>query len=147
MRSLAEECVFGENYDFYIVAESTDNKRKRYVLDRRELVRDEWDILAENKMLVDVLENMGSITLRCVEIPEGKTYWWGVSNTIKGIEIMCDYVKSVGQIEIGASYKCKVDKFNLERRILRCTPYAKASGESSNNALAVARRFREEQQG
>lgn len=147
VRNLAAECVLGENYDFYIVAESTDKKRKRYVLERREVVRDEWDVLAENKVLLDVLKNKGSIRLRCIERPEGKTYWWGVSDTIKGIEIMCDYVKSVGQIEIGASYKCKVDKFNLERRILRCTPYAKASGESSNNALAVARRFREEQQG
>ena len=144
VRNLEAECKIGEYYDFYIVNKTVIKGKERYQLDRKDLVKDEWDALAENKMLLDILENKGTIVLQCIQLPEGKTYWWGVSDTIKGIEIMCDYTRSLGKIQFGEYYLCKVDKFDLKKRIIRCTPYAKAQSEAKNTAAEVARRVREQ---
>lgn len=144
VRNLEAECKIGEYYDFYIVDKAIVKGKERYQLDRKDLVKDEWDVLAENKMLLEILENKGTIVLQCIQLPEGKTYWWGVSETIKGIEIMCDYTTSLGKIQFGEYYLCKVDKFDLEKRIIRCTPYAKAQSNVKNTATEVARRVREQ---
>lgn len=142
VRNLEAECKIGDYYDFYIVDKTIVKGKERYQLDRKDLVKDEWDVLAENKMLLDILENKGTIVLQCIQLPKGKTYWWGVSETIKGIEIMCDYTRSLGKIQFGEYYLCKVDKFNLEKRIIRCTPYAKAPSNVKNTATEVAKRVR-----
>lgn len=146
VRSLQSECTVGEIYDFYVIdkknVKGRNGKRtEKYVLDRRDLANDEWEKLKENKAFYDILQNKGTIILKCIEIPEGKSYWWGVSDTIKGIELMCDYTKAAGRIEKGSYYKCFVKVFDPKKRIIKCTPYTKVTSNAMNNAAMTAKKL------
>lgn len=67
------------------------------------------------------------IVVQCVEKPtrEKALYFWGVSNMLPGIDILCDYTMKVPETAVkeGHFYKCKVGMIDARRHKLTVAPF------------------------
>lgn len=111
-RSLVGLVREGDYYQFQVTGKSEGQKGKQtmYFLSRRKLAGDLWELanLAE-------LEAGQQIVVTCTEVPDGKTYWWGTSERLPGVQVMCDYSqKYVANVTIfpGIKYICRVKRID-----------------------------------
>ncbi len=98
----------GEYYQFEIteMKDPQPGQEPLFYLSRRKLAADLWTI---NKL--DELKPGQEIVVTCKDVPEGKTYWWGVSERMPGIFVTGDYTnKFMANVTVfpGISYICKV---------------------------------------
>ncbi|WP_026653360.1 hypothetical protein [Butyrivibrio proteoclasticus] len=122
-RTLVNSIEVGEVYDFLIDSMLPKGKHatQAFALTRDTITEDPW------KNLPDFIKEDTVIDVTCIEKPDGKTYWWGKSNFVKGIEIMCDYTENIGRPLIGAMYKCKIKKLSPVDHVFKVVPFALAS--------------------
>ncbi len=127
-RFFKEQCKEGEVYEFDIVRSLPPNKNHKipaFILSRKEVADDPWDAIPDEFLKQDAV-----ITVRCVERPQKKTYWWGVSELLPaGIEIQADYTKKCADIMVGAVYKCKVRMAERKAHVFRVVPFGIADSE------------------
>ena len=69
------------------------------------------------------LEKGAAITVRCVDKPAGKNYFWGVSDRAPGVEIMCLNNARL-KVLIGATFACEVKDFSPSKRTFIVRPMA-----------------------
>lgn len=133
-RNLKEHCKAGEIYEFDIVKQLPPQKGKQsaFSLSRVDIASDPWDAIPE-----EYLEKGAVLAVRCVERPGGKTYWWGVSDLLPGIEIQGDYTNKCGRIMESVFYKCAVDKVDREKHVFRVVPFSLADSDVGKTEKAI----------
>lgn len=128
VRSLKSVCVEGEFYQFQVtyVTKKVKDKPIQFLLDRRNLSEDPWKSIPKDLFPVGTV-----CEVKCIELPLGKSFWWGTSELTPGIEIMGDFPSSNEKrlyIFPGMSYMCKVDDVSIdkegERNRFRVVPFA-----------------------
>ena len=122
IRDLRTVCKKGDVIDFkiYSVIKASKGKPERFVLSRKDFEDDAW-----SKIPKQFLETDAIIGVRCVERPSGKTFWWGTSELMPGIEIMGDYTKKYSQSSMvtGIVYKCKVIRSEPDKHKFQVVPF------------------------
>lgn len=108
-RNLESVCSEGEYYQFEVTGKipSQNKTMPAWRLSRTSLTEDAWSALD-----LDALQVGGVLIVKCVEKPEGKTYWWGVSDRTPGIEVMGDY-RNI-DMYVGISYLCKIKDIDIK---------------------------------
>ncbi len=119
-RKLEDVCLLNEVYEFDVLGRYTTHKKTGktiWKLSRKNITPDPWAALP-------VAFKEGNVMLvKAVEKPKDKSYFWGTSPLTPGINIMCNYPSDV-QVVIGAYYKCKIDRLNIDERFFRVSPFA-----------------------
>ena len=116
-RRLEDICHEGDVITFDVIG-TCPKKGKlpiQFKCDHKPYAEDPW------KSIPDI-EKDSIILVTCKEKPKGKTYWWGTSNNIPGIEMQCDYSSSFNVVENGI-YKCFIRSFDKDKYICRVTPF------------------------
>lgn len=122
----------GEIIEFEIVGQAPKKPGAdiAFTLSRKEIVVDPWTLLPDFKE-GDVL------VVKCIDRPSGKnidrTYWWGTSKMAPGVEIMCDVNQRL-RLMNGASYKCRVRKFDKEKHVFQCNTFEVAHSGDANGS-------------
>lgn len=124
VRNLEAVCKPGEYFQFEVYgrAQKMEGKPVAWILGRKNLTVSAWDTLD-----VEGLKEDGVILVRCIEKPVGKTYWWGISDRVPGIDVLCDFTSKFPNeksICVGITYKCKVRKVDMEGRKISVRPFA-----------------------
>lgn len=117
-RSLTGLVKEGEYYRMEVIKRrKKEGKPAVWILSRKNLTVDPWENLD-----MSGLDKGTTLTITCTEKPAGKTYWWGVSDRLPGIEIMCDYSTSCGPNSIVESvrYICNVTKISYDKESGKC---------------------------
>lgn len=118
-RTLDRETTSGDWKEFQVIS---FNKKKgsdyRFELSRVELTDDPWESIPE-----EFLEENAVISVRCEEKPVGKSFWWGKSQRIAGIEIMGNYNSRMAEIMVSATYRCKIKEVDLKRHVFKVVPF------------------------
>jgi len=103
----------------FAVMELPERKKGKdisFICSRREIMTSPWDAIED----IDV----GSvITVKCIDKPKDKLYFWGFSSRLPEIDVMCDYNSNL-EILTGVYYKCKVRTFDKEEKKLQVVPFA-----------------------
>ena len=119
-RKLEDVCILGETYEFDVVGKYTVHRKTGktiWKLSRKQITPDPWSALP-------VAFKEGNVMLvKAEEKPKDKSYFWGSSPLAPNINIMCNYPSDV-QVVIGAYYKSKIDKLNIEEKFFRVSPFA-----------------------
>lgn len=107
-RSLTGMCTVGDFLQFEILkaAPKKPGVPTAWVLSRKNITQDAWSLIDFEALKVD-----SSIVVECVERPIGKSYWWGTSDRVPGIEVMGDYTyrfQSGKTLLEGVRYVCKI---------------------------------------
>lgn len=110
-RTMEGICKEGDYFQFEVVRRA-DKKEgtnaKVWRLSRKKIAPNPWDFVN-----METLQEGNILVVKCTEKPEGKSYWWGVTDRLPGVEVMGDftfnYAKNKGMF-VGLSYQCKVDK-------------------------------------
>lgn len=132
LRDLSEVCKEGIPYQFEVtgIRKSRDNRPEAYFLSHVNIEDyNPWD----NLVLNGVTEG-GTLIVKCEELPVGKSFWWGRSDRLAGIEIQGDFVnsaksKSALTIYKDIHYRCKIKKIvinpdgDVSKNRLRVYPY------------------------
>jgi hypothetical protein len=116
-----------EIYDFVVVKELPRKSRSRtpaFALTRKPITEDPW------KNIPEMLAVGSVITVKCLGRPEGKTYWWGSSPMVEGIELMGDYTGAISHPLVGTSYKCKIKKLDPAKHRFQVVPFAIAGKDT-----------------
>ncbi len=119
-RKLEDVCIVGETYQFDVLGRYTTHKKTGktiWKLSRKSITPNPWDNLP-----VEFKEN-NVMLVKAIEKPKDKSYFWGTSPLAPGINIMCNYPSNI-QIVIGAYYKSKIDKLNIDEKFFRVSPFA-----------------------
>lgn len=104
-----------------------EGEERNWIISMVELNPDPWENLPDTLTIGSV------INIKCIAIPEGKSYFWGSSNVAKGIEIMCDFGSGKCKIEVGHTYRCKIKRLNPKKKIFQAVPFGdKAVGYLKN---------------
>ncbi len=114
-------------YDFVVKKELPKKAKTRtpaFILTRKPITEDPWQNIPPMLAVGSV------ITVKCLDRPQGKTFWWGTSPMVEGIELMCDYTSSVPHPLVGVSYKCKIKKLEPEKHRLQAAPFVLASKDT-----------------
>lgn len=104
-------------------------KDTAFRLSHTEFTDDPW-LSVPKEMVVGA-----NILVKCIDKPNGKSYWWGSSQYVKNIEIMGDYTNKIGRVEgimVGVVYKCNIVDVNPEKHIFKVAPFEVASPEVGN---------------
>lgn len=108
-RTLMGLCQEGDYLQFEVLERSHRNKdtnSKAWILGRKNIARNPWE-----KVNIEGLQVDSYMVVKCMEKPEGKSYWWGVSDRLPGVEVMGDYTRFYTMQKgmfTGLSYHCKV---------------------------------------
>ncbi len=133
-RSLNGLCQKNEVYDFEILRQFPKKKDKSvaFELSRKNVGGDPWEMIPEEFCQKDSI-----INVECIEKPQNKTYWWGRSNLIKGIEIMGNFNSNLGNIMVSVTYKCKVVAVDKEKHMFKVVPFDTADEVSGDMKRAI----------
>jgi len=119
-RSMIGMCEVGEYFQFEVRKRGilkSPNQEPYWLLSRKELARDAWqDINYSN------LEKGGVLLVKCIEKPVEKSYWWGVSDRLPGVELMGDYnstYRQNGLMVEGITYKCNIKEIVMPTETTR----------------------------
>lgn len=119
-RRLEDVCIVNEIYEFDVLGRYTVHKKTGktiWKLSRKNITPDPWESLP-------VAFKEGNVMLvKAVEKPKNKSYFWGSSPLTPGIQIMCNYPSDI-PIVVGAYYKGKIDRLNIEEKFFRVSPFA-----------------------
>ena len=128
VRDLRDVCHKGDILEFRVFGkiDATNKNPQRFILSRKSLSGDPWESLPKEYMV----EN-AEIVVKCVDRPAGKSYWWGTSPLIPGIEIMGDYTQKFPNsvMNAGISYKCKVIRADVEKHRFQVVPFDVADAD------------------
>lgn len=107
----------GDVIKFNITQLAPKKKGKDYafICDRKPYAPDPWKKLPP-------IEIGSSLILQCIDKPKGKSFFWGTSCMVPGIEIMADYNKNLHIMNTGC-YKCRITDFEPEKHILKVVPF------------------------
>lgn len=126
-RSLDHETNSGDWREFQV---TNVNKKKgsdyRFELSRVDLTDDPWESIPE-----EYLEENAIISVRCEEKPVGKSFWWGKSPRVNGIEIMGNYNSRMPEIMVSATYRCKIKEVNLKEHVFKVVPFDLINDENA----------------
>ncbi len=133
-RNYKKVCKEGGIYEFDVVKQLTQQKGKppAFELSRVDITPDPWESIPD-----EFFTKGAVLTVRCVERPEGKSYWWGASDLIPGIEMQADYTKKCGRIMESVIYKCTVDRVDREKHIFRVVPFGLADSDVGETEKAI----------
>lgn len=123
VRHLPKTIHKGEVYDFVVEKPLSNSERHRslaFRLTRVPITEDPWEAIKKTNpdLAVDSV-----LTVKCIAKPSGKSYWWGISPMINGIEIMGDYSSSVARPYVGVTYKCRVKRYDPDQQKLQVVPF------------------------
>lgn len=125
LRDLKEVCKEGIPYQYEVIGVGKNDQNGRpsaFFLSHKNIEQfNPW----ENLVLNGVVEG-GTIVVKCEEIPEGKSFWWGRSDRLSGIEIQGDFTRGNLSIYPGIKYKCKIKQIVID-----------PDGDVSKNRLRV----------
>lgn len=135
IRYLKETCKEGDIFDFRITKplKRQKDKTQGFELSRLEFADDPWKNIPAEYAVPEAV-----IAIRCVDRPKGKSFWWGVSHMIPGIEIMGDYTKRFDDVKVlaGITYKCKVTHVDLDKHVFKVVPFEVADSDADTlNAI------------
>mgnify|MGYP003911193457 CR=1 FL=1 len=138
-RNLADFVSVGEDISAYIfkhgkIMTENDKKYRPYIMSRIELTPDPWDTIS------DSIDQDSTIVVKCIEIPNGKTYFWGTSPAAKGIEIMCDFGSGRFPIIKGEFYRCKIRVFDKANKKFQATPFRPVAAQYVEEPVVNSRR-------
>ena len=115
-RSLKEFCNRGDVVEFEVVnSVKKAGKDYAFILDRTNVAPNPWKELADFPVGT-------SIICKCVDKPSNRNFWWGVSNSVPGIEVMGNFSEAVS-VRNSCYYKCKVRSYDKDKQILRVVPF------------------------
>lgn len=128
IRSLTEKCTIGDVIEVCVVEKNNkqDDMEATWRLSREDITTDPWDALMEDVWIEDA-----TINVECVEIPKGKTYWWGKCSQIEDIELVSDFSNRF-EIRINGKYRCKIREVNKNKCIFRIAPFAEIEVQDDN---------------
>lgn len=117
-RSMIGMCEVGEYFQFEVLkkAYKSDGRKDKgdaWILDRSRITEDAWSLIDQSS-----LQEGGSILVTCIEKPEGKTYWWGKSDRVPGIEVMGDFTEKINPNTIlieGITYRCWIKEIHIDK--------------------------------
>ena len=102
-----------------------------YSLTRVPLTKDPWEQIPQ-----DFFKENAVILVKCVDIPENKSYWWGTSPLVPEIEIQGNFnSKFEGGIMRDVTYKCKIKVIDLEKRRFQVSPFEPVQNKNATNAI------------
>ncbi len=128
-RALDRETNSGDWREFQVVdVNKKPGSDYRFVLSRVDLTDDPWESIPE-----EYLEENAVISVRCEEKPVGKSYWWGKSQRITGIEIMGNYNARLAEIMVSATYRCKIKEVDLKEHIFKVVPFDMINDENATH--------------
>lgn len=118
VRSARAIIAEGELCEFEVIKEKKTSYSRGPVfrLSRKNLVEDPW-----KKIPTSIAEN-SSIIVKCIDVPAGKSYWWGTSELAKGIEIMGNRNSKIELVE-GKYYQCRVRVLDRNEKIFKVSIY------------------------
>lgn len=110
VRHLPAFCKVNEFYQFRVKKQIKNPKSRDicWELDRSEFTENPWKAIP-----LSGLEEGSVIRVKCIDKPLGKSYWWGVSGRVPGIEILCNYNDNVPVI-VDITYKCKIKEIKID---------------------------------
>lgn len=132
VRKLEDVTKPGDWSEFEVIGSRKDKGRQTsFKLSRTNLTNDPWTEVRDEYLQEDTV-----LTVRCIDKPDNKSYWWGLCDSIKDIYIMGDY-NNHGTVTImnGASYLCKVVKADREKHILKVIPFSMVNNQFANQGL------------
>lgn len=123
VRNMEAVCKVGEYFQFEVYgrAQKMEGKPTAWILGRKNLTTSAWENLD-----VEGLQEDGVILVRCTEKPIGKTYWWGVSDRVPGIDVLGDFTSKFPNersIYVGITYKCKIRRLDKEGKKISVKPF------------------------
>lgn len=131
VRSLSTRCRLGDVLQFDIISplRKIRGKEPAWNLSRKKIEGNPWE-----KIDFSNLHEGSVIMVKCMEIPEGKTYWWGVCDRTPGIDIMGNFTTKFSQksgMFPGITYICKIDslQINREKNIFKVVPFMVAGSD------------------
>lgn len=102
-----------------------------YSLTRVPLTKDPWDQIPQ-----DLFKPNAVMLVKCVDIPNNKSYWWGTSPLVPDIEIQGNFNdKFEGGVMRGVVYKCKIKVIDLEKRRFQVSPFEPVLSANAMNAI------------
>ena len=133
IRNLHEKCSVGDVIEFCIVGINTKQGEMdaEWKLSREDITTDPWDLLMDDVWVEDA-----TINVECVDIPKGKTYWWGKCDEIEDLELVCDF-SSVFDVQISGVYRCKIRNIDKQRRFFAVTPFAEIDNQEDTRDAVV----------
>lgn len=113
LRHLTSACMVNEFYQFQITGYWHHRGKERiFLLEHRNLGPNPWNLIPKDIFVEDAV-----VKIRCIELPEKRTYWWGVSPLATGIEIMGNYPSTERFLNLriipGITYNCKVKEVKI----------------------------------
>lgn len=115
----------------------TEGEERHWIISTVKYTQDPWKNIPPN------ITEDSIINIKCIQIPQGKTYFWGVSNLVPGIEIMSDFGGGKLQIEVGGIYKCKIRKISVEEKKFQVVPFGVVSNRYLNSLTEVKKKGNE----
>ena len=137
VRYLSQCCKPGDVLDFDAVEVLDKRKDGRigYRLSRKSITKNPWDCIPEGIVVPD-----GVVAVKCIDRPPNKSFWWGISEMVPGVEIMGNYNKNIPDILVSVTYKCKVREFDPAKHLFRVVPFA--VGEADADKVEAVRFIR-----
>lgn len=116
-RYLPSVVKVGDVIQFNIDQMAPKKKGKDYafICDRKPFAPDPWESLPD-------IKEGSSLIVQCIDRPKGKSFFWGISRMLPGIEVMGDYNKNI-RVMTSCCYKCKVTDYSQENHILKVVPF------------------------
>ncbi len=131
-RYLKEQVKTGSLVDFEVLEVMPKMRGKDicFSLSHAAFTEDLWPKIPE-----EFLNKGVDIVVKCIDKPEGKSYWWGTTELIPGLELQGDYSRKV-DVMVSLPYKCKVDKVDKENHVFKVVPF-ELSEVDTQTAMAV----------
>ena len=109
-RSMTGLAKVGDALKFAVLKPMPDRKgkEKAYMLSRRHVAEDFW-----GESALYGLKEGELIVVTCTEVPRDKSYWWGTSERIPGLELMGEYTENFlreNTVFPNIQYMCKVKR-------------------------------------
>jgi hypothetical protein len=138
VKYLDEACKKGDVLEFDIIG--TMPKEEKYNQIAFSLSREAYEADAWKEVPAEYSKPDAVIVVRCVDVPQGKEHWWGVSGMIPGIELMGDFTRKYGKASLikGVTYKCKITQVDLDAHVFKVVPFEVADSDADTvNAVRM----------
>lgn len=115
LRDLYEVCMEGIPYQYEVIgirANDGSGRPDAFFLSRKNIEQfDPW-----NNLRMNGITEGGILVVKCEELPIGKSFWWGRSDRLAGIEIQGDFVKKSKDLKIypGIRYRCVIKQIVID---------------------------------
>lgn len=129
IRHLSAACSVGEYYQFQVTSTLHRKGMERlFLLEHRNLADNPWKHIP-----LDIVVPNAVVKIKCIELPEGKNYWWGTTAFAKGIEVMGNYPTTAKLANLRVvpdiTYNCKVitirvDEEDVKKNMFKVIPFS-----------------------